>query len=1524
MNRTSLALLVACLLSSGASARTWTDSQGRKIEGDYVRMADDAHVIVRKDGKELTLEVAKLGDADRQWLEGQEAVIAKRPATTALTHAIRIEDVAPALKSITPELVNQPDLGGYHPLTYAAYTGKPELVDALLKGGANPNVVEQDGTTALFVAALHDQPEMIRALKKHGAKYPARDLHRQPVGAAVRAEALESLKVLFELYPDLDPNAGWPWPASSWEENRVQEGDEISPYYARSSLLFATYAGYDGIARELLAHGTDVRTNNTFGQGPLHRAAANPLISTEVVAALINRGADPFRVSFAEHFSPRTPLDFAAAAGSIEKVRLLTKGQDSKKHASVYRQAAMLAAAAGKRDVMVFLFRELGEVPPKLEQVIARSTQSHPAGPDEHQSMVPVNAVDEPLPAIRPDPKNKPAAPGSVAVIASRSLGNHAALLTNALSSIDGLSLVERDDLGDAASEKLLQKLSGQNQDAEGLDLALVPADQLVFLWEVEISGRRFIKVTLLSVATRATVLRQVLEFAEPDEAWVKNRLAPLLDAVRQGQKRTEEKATAVSLIPLTPVNRTRECLEFVRYANLMLPGRVLREPGVTLLTLRQMQPLEAENALTGQDSYWKAAWVIEGSLSTVSADEVSLVLSASPPGQARRTEVTVRGQTRELAGTLDRAWKELTAKLDLKANDAPAAASPPGAAADEGKSVAQQARWFLEAKYPRDAFDLANAAYILGCRDQELLRTMTEAAIDRLSIQQRFGCDHVRKDPRVIDPAVRLSHASSLPEFLALCDCARLYVAGLKEQLISPVRPWGRTRSSNYNEIVSHALAELQFYRRMMGDCLAEDRYGRELEQLDREIASLTREYLERCRGHASEMDTLRNLLFRNFYIGQAPGPMEAIFDRMMELSRQKPADTALSNLLDRLGDWCGDPEHACSSEDPLRAFAMKLAGSDAVIQAWPLQVAKLKAACATTRTSRIQSLRQMMAISTDPERSRYSLGNQRHEWERFFDCTERSGDVYLLEKCHLLGAGGISRLITKPPGNFTSTGEFARMAGWYYDLLRWPRMEASAREKLVLGQVDTIASRAAKDRPAPAQLAAIRDHLRAENLLTPKEAEAFAKLAPDSAKPGPATAEDSSLALAHLLTLPEKAGMAQFARVTQAALDKDQLWLPATYFESGGDVRNVETPPRCHHVIHVIQLRDRTVRTIELPKEEDLDEKWARPSQTAPIDPSIVRPVLLGEKHAYFLKSPRPGRLYAIDRQTLEVSSVELPLPNVIAMSYRTRGDTLYLSVANQWQPMLGEGRFDATAVIAVTGKTITETLVSNQRKPAQMPLDQPDTWVDLIQVADHRLVLISNKDASYIHTESLKAAARAWNANTWTNVPAGELNKVRGYWNAGYTERFLTHRNLTVDNNKVFITEDPYDGEVPAAIALVKDANAAMDFRASWLTQPSKAGKFRKIPVVAKPVEDPQMSRKMFALRIPPEERKSSGERYRTATANDVLKEGGYNVRVLGKWQDQYLVFLAGETTVSMPAIWTMSEAEFRQQVSKVLPW
>lgn len=67
-------LTVCCLLlglSLHLSARTWTNAKGQSVEGDFVRMDGEDHVVLKINSKEHRMAVSTLSEADQEWLNEQ-------------------------------------------------------------------------------------------------------------------------------------------------------------------------------------------------------------------------------------------------------------------------------------------------------------------------------------------------------------------------------------------------------------------------------------------------------------------------------------------------------------------------------------------------------------------------------------------------------------------------------------------------------------------------------------------------------------------------------------------------------------------------------------------------------------------------------------------------------------------------------------------------------------------------------------------------------------------------------------------------------------------------------------------------------------------------------------------------------------------------------------------------------------------------------------------------------------------------------------------------------------------------------------------------------------------------------------------------------------------------------------------------------------------------------------------------------------------------------------------------------------
>ncbi len=69
-----------------------------------------------------------------------------------------------------PLYINDPDA-----LVTAAYEGEFDLVRLLISGGANPNVTNEHGDTAVMLAAEHGYDAIVEFLLDHGAEIDVKD-----------------------------------------------------------------------------------------------------------------------------------------------------------------------------------------------------------------------------------------------------------------------------------------------------------------------------------------------------------------------------------------------------------------------------------------------------------------------------------------------------------------------------------------------------------------------------------------------------------------------------------------------------------------------------------------------------------------------------------------------------------------------------------------------------------------------------------------------------------------------------------------------------------------------------------------------------------------------------------------------------------------------------------------------------------------------------------------------------------------------------------------------------------------------------------------------------------------------------------------------------------------------------------------------------------------------------------------------------------------------------------------------------
>lgn len=192
----------------------------------------------------------------------------------------------------------------YNLLMLAASGGKDEMIRLLVSRGADINLMDHEGKTAIFHAIYGNRPGTVKLLIELGAGHSTGTggcPNISPVVQAAEIDYVECMKVLHGAGASLDPEL------------------ECGPH----PLLVAAEHGSLNAARYLLDCGADVNVNDNTGKTALILASRED--HPEVVRLLLEQGARVDRCGQ----DGRTALFWAAALGRTEIARmLLARGAD--------------------------------------------------------------------------------------------------------------------------------------------------------------------------------------------------------------------------------------------------------------------------------------------------------------------------------------------------------------------------------------------------------------------------------------------------------------------------------------------------------------------------------------------------------------------------------------------------------------------------------------------------------------------------------------------------------------------------------------------------------------------------------------------------------------------------------------------------------------------------------------------------------------------------------------------------------------------------------------------------------------------------------------------------------------------------------------------------------------------------------------------------------------------------------------------------------------------------------------------
>ena len=237
----------------------------------------------------------------------------------------------------------------------AAVTRNPDALRYLLERGANVNVEDARGRTALISASQWAEEDILQSLLDKGANVNATDMSEgSALQSAASSGSLQKVLYLLSSGADMDPNAlksaaGASTGGLEIVQCLLDRGADVEArsQYSKTALHIAADKGKLEIVQCLLDRGADIEARSQYSKTALHIAADKGKL--EIVQCLLDRGAD---IEARSQYS-KTALHIAADKGKLEIVQcLLDRGADIEARSEIGETALYIAVESGELEIV--------------------------------------------------------------------------------------------------------------------------------------------------------------------------------------------------------------------------------------------------------------------------------------------------------------------------------------------------------------------------------------------------------------------------------------------------------------------------------------------------------------------------------------------------------------------------------------------------------------------------------------------------------------------------------------------------------------------------------------------------------------------------------------------------------------------------------------------------------------------------------------------------------------------------------------------------------------------------------------------------------------------------------------------------------------------------------------------------------------------------------------------------------------------------------------------------------------------